>query len=149
VKEYQRKQLLERVNRESATIGAEIPERIEVEGEEVALREFVVEIKRRETIPPGERDRVERAKRNLRRERRRRLDRIEAGDVSYADGERLAADVIGIDRALNALDELRPPDLAAEEERQAAADRKRWMRFLRKALGHEDDVDRGRGRGRS
>ena len=52
--------------------------------------------------------------------------------------------MIGIDRALNALDELRPPDLAAEEERQAAADRKRWMRFLRKALGHEDDVDRGR-----
>jgi len=138
VEDYQRKQLLERVNREGATVGADIPDRIEVQGEAVELRSFVFEIKRRETVPAGERDRVERAKRNLRRERLERLDRLEAGEITYEEGERLAESIIGIDRALEALEQLRPPDLEAEAERQEAADRKRWMRFLRQALGRDD-----------
>jgi hypothetical protein len=138
VKEYQRKQLLERVNREAATVGAAIPESIEIQGESIDLQEFVFEIKRRETIPAGERERVETAKRNLRRERRERLQRIEDGDVDFATGEALAASIIGIDRALNALEQLRPADLEQEEKAQEAADQKRWMNFLKKALGHEE-----------
>ncbi|MFT4904457.1 MAG: hypothetical protein ACI8UR_001018, partial [Natronomonas sp.] len=67
MQEYQRKQLLERIDRESSTLGVEIPDRIEVQGEAVELQEFVFEVKRRESVPPGERDRVEQAKRNLRR----------------------------------------------------------------------------------
>ncbi|MEF8780441.1 MAG: DUF5788 family protein [Haloferacaceae archaeon] len=144
MKDYQRKVLLERVNREGATIGASIPETIELEGEEVELRAFVFEVKRRETIPEGERERVETAKRNLRRERLRRLDRLETGELSYAEGERLAESIVGIDRALEALEQLRPVDLEAEEKRQEAADRKRWMSFLRQALGHDDDANRRR-----
>ncbi|WP_293031658.1 DUF5788 family protein, partial [Natronococcus sp.] len=77
MQEYERKQLLERVEREGATVGADIPETITVQGEEIDLRTFVFEIKRRETVPPGERDRVEQAKRNLRRERVERLEAIE------------------------------------------------------------------------
>lgn len=71
VKDFEREQLLERIGRESATIGVDIPEEIEVQGETIELQSFVFEIKRRDTIPSGERDRVENAKRNLRRERRR------------------------------------------------------------------------------
>jgi predicted Zn-dependent peptidase len=138
VKEYQQKQLLERANREGATVGADIPERIVVQGEEINLREFVFEIKRRDTIPPGERDRVERAKKNLRRERLQRLQRIERNEVSYGEGERLVESIVGIDRALNALEQLRPADLEREAQAQKAADQKRWMKFLRQALGHED-----------
>ncbi|QHS16901.1 DUF5788 family protein [Halopenitus persicus] len=138
MKEYRRKQLLERVNREAATIGASIPETIEVQGEPIDLREFVFEIKRRETVPPGERERVERAKRNLRRERIERLDRIEAGQVSYETGAELADAIIGIDRALDALESLEPADVEAEAERQDAVDTKRWMNFLKQALGRED-----------
>jgi hypothetical protein len=67
MKEYQRKQLLERIDREGATVGVQIPERIEVQGEEIDLQQFVFEIKRRDTYPPGQRERVENAKRNLRR----------------------------------------------------------------------------------
>ena len=141
---YQRKQLLERIGRDGATVGAEIPDEIEIQGETLDLHEFVFEIKRRETIPPGERDRVETAKRNLRRERTERVDRIENDAISYEEGSDLADAVIGIDRALNALDQLEPVDLEAEAERQAAADRKRWTKFLKKALGHEDDADRRR-----
>ena len=147
MKEYERKQLLERIERDGATVGVDIPDRIEVQGEAVDLREFVVEIKRRETVPPGERERVERAKKNLRRERLQRKQRIEDGDVSREAGEQLAQAVIGIDRALNALESLGPTTLEAEMEAQEKADTQRWMKFLEKALGHER-AGHGTGRNR-
>jgi hypothetical protein len=145
VKDYERKQLLERIGREGATVGARIPERITIQGQELNLREFVFEIERRETIPPGERERVERAKKNLRRERLDRKHRIESGDIDRAEGEREAEAIIGIDRALNSLENLGPTDLEAEQQAQAAADRKRWMTFLKKVLGHDDTTRRQTG----
>jgi hypothetical protein len=140
VQEYERKQLLAKVEREGATVGADIPERIAVQGEEIDLQEFVFEIKRRETIPSGERDRVETAKKNLRRERLQRKQRLEDedADISYEEGERLVEAIVGIDRALNALENLSPTDLKREEEIQEMQDRKRWMNFLKKALGQRD-----------
>ena len=146
MQEYERKQLLERVDREAATLGVDIPDRIDVQGEEVELRRFVCETTRRETIPEGERERVERAKRNLRRERLERRRRIEEGDISFAEGEREAEAVVGIDRALEALESLGPESVEAEAERQEAADRKRWVSFLRQALGRDDDGPQVRGR---
>ena len=151
MREFERKQLLERIERESATVGVDIPERITVQGEPIDLQSFVFEIKRRETIPPGERDRVERAKKNLRRERLQRKQRIEEAEVSFEEGERLAESIIGIDRALSALEQLGPVDLEAEANAQETADRKRWMKFLKQALGHADsDSSHGTmgGRGR-
>jgi len=149
VKEFQRKQLLERIEREGATVGASIPDQITVQGEEIALQQFVFEIRRRETIPPGEKQRVERAKRNLRRERLQRKQRIENDDITLAEGERLAEAIIGLDRALNELETLDPPSLTDEQQAQEAADRKRWMKFLQKALGQTDDSGQGaRGRNR-
>ena len=140
---YERKQLLERVERDGATVGADIPETITVQGEAIDLRTFVFEIKRRETVPAGERDRVERAKKNLRRERNDRLEAIEEGDITRAEGEELAQSIIGIDRALNALESLGPTDLEREQKAQQAADRKRWMSFLKQALGDDDSTTRG------
>jgi hypothetical protein len=139
VKEFERKQLLERVEREGATVGADIPDRITVQGEEIELQQFVFEIRRRETVPRGERERVERAKKNLRRERLQRKQRIEDEDIAFEEGERLAESIIGIDRALNALEQLGTVDLEGEIEAQETADRKRWMKFLQKALGQTDE----------
>lgn len=138
MKEYERKQLLERIDREGATVGVRIPERIEVLDEPVDLREFVFEVKRRETVPPGERERVERAKKRLRRERLARRQTIEAGEVSFERGEELAESIIGIDRALHALESLEPTDLEAEASAQQAADQKRWLSFLKQVLAQED-----------
>ena len=146
MKEFERKQLLERIQREGATVGAAIPERIEVQGEEVDLQEFVFEIKRRDTIPDGERERVERAKKNLRRERLQRKQRIEGEtdeELAFTEGEQLAEDIIGIDRALAALESLRPTDIEGERARQETADTKRWLNFLKQALGHEDNSQLG------
>ena len=151
MREFERKQLLERIERESATVGVDIPERITVQGEPIDLQSFVFEIKRRETVPPGERDRVERAKKNLRRERLQRKQRIEDEEISFEKGERLAESIVGIDRALSALEQLGPVDLEAEANAQETADRKRWMKFLKQALGHADsDSSHGTmgGRGR-
>jgi hypothetical protein len=145
VKDFERKQLLERIGRESATLGVDIPEEIEVQGEEIDLQSFVFEIKRRNTVPPGERERVDTAKRNLRRERLERKDRIEDGEISYEEGDRLATSIIGIDRALEALEQLGPANIEQEQQAQEAADKKRWMKFLQKALGHEA-ADSGTGR---
>jgi len=141
VKEFERKQLLERIEREGATIGADIPEEITVQGEEIDLQEFVFEIRRRDTVPAGERERVERAKKNLRRERLQRKQRIgdEELNISYEEGQELAESIIGIDRALNALEQLGAVDVEGEAEAQKTADRKRWMKFLRKALGRADE----------
>ncbi|WP_435152987.1 DUF5788 family protein [Haladaptatus sp. DFWS20] len=144
MKEYERKGLLERVEREGATIGASIPEEITVQGQDIDLREFVFEIKRRDTIPPGERDRVEQAKTNLRRERLQRKQQLEEDDITSEEGERLVESIIGIDRALNALESLGPTNLEAEERAKEAADQKRWMSFLQKALGNKDASKRSR-----
>ena len=144
IREFERKQLLERIEREGATVGASIPERITIQGEEVDLQEFVFEIRRRDTVPAGERARVDRAKMNLRRERLQRKQRIEDDPITFEEGERLANAIIGIDRALNELESLGPADIEGEARAEEAADRKRWMKFLRKALGHTDD-DAGHG----
>lgn len=147
MQEYQRKQLLERIDRESATLGVDIPEQLAIQGETIDLAEFVFEIKRRDTIPAGERERVERAKKNLRRERLKRKERIEDGEISFEEGEREAEAIIGIDRALEGLESLGREDVEAEAERQEAMDRKRWMSFLKQALGHDDRGPQVRGRG--
>ncbi|WP_299263110.1 DUF5788 family protein [Halorientalis sp.] len=148
MQEFQRKQLLERIEREGATVGADIPDEIEVQGEFIDLQTFVFEIKRRETVPQGERERVTQAKKNLRRERLQRKQRIEDEDISFEDGEAIARAIIGIDRALNALENLGPTDLEKESELQETQDKKRWTKFLKKALGHQDDSGVGVGRGR-
>jgi hypothetical protein len=144
---FEREQLLERIEREGATVGASIPDRITVQGEEIALQEFVFEIKRLDSVPPGRREQVEQAKRNLRRERLQRKQRIENdwAELDFEEGDRLAESVIGIDRALSALESLGSSDVEAAAEAQEAADRKRWMKFLRKALGRDDSYGpRGR-----
>ncbi len=145
MQEYERKQLLERIGRESATLGVDIPDHIEVQGQEVPLRDVVFELKRRETVPADDQERVEEMKRNLRRERLERKQRIEAGEISYAAGEAEAAAIIGIDRALQGLETLDAEDVQAAADRAEAADTKRWMDFLRQALGRDDDGPEVRG----
>lgn len=137
MKEYERKLLLERIDREGATVGASIPDRIDVQGTEVDLKEFVFEIKRRDTVPEGEREKVEQAKRNLRRERIERRELIEENEVSFEAGEELAEAIIGIDRALEALQSLGSANIEGEIQAKEAADQKRWMGFLKKVLGKD------------
>ncbi|WP_336034685.1 DUF5788 family protein [Halobacterium yunchengense] len=139
MREFERKRLLERVDREAATVGASIPETIEVQGEELDLQSFVFEVKRADSVPADRHEEVERAKKLLRRERIERRERLEDGDVTREAGEELADAIVGIDRALNALESLGPTDIEAEIEARERADSKRWFSFLKEALGHDND----------
>jgi hypothetical protein len=138
MREFERKQLLERVDRESATVGASIPDEVDVQGETLELASFVFEVKRHDRVPEDLQPEVDQAKRLLRRERKERRERIEDGDISRAEGEREAQVVIGLDRALHALENLGPTDVEAEAEAQERADQKRWLSFLQDALGRDD-----------
>lgn len=144
MKEYERKRLLERVAREGATVGTRIPESIELQGEPFELRSFVFETKQLDAVPPEQADRVEAVKRRLRKERSTLRHRLETADITVEEGEELVSAIVGIDRALNALESLGETDLTAEERAAETADQKRWVAFLQKALGHADD-DRGHG----
>jgi hypothetical protein len=138
MKAYERKQLIERVEREGATVGAAIPETITVQGDALPLRAFVFETRSRESVPPGERERVEEVKKNLRRERLGRKQRLEDGELTREEGETLAESIVGLDRALNALESLDATPIEAEADAKETADRKRWVSFLKQALGHDD-----------
>ncbi|WP_338727750.1 DUF5788 family protein [Haladaptatus sp. DJG-WS-42] len=144
MKEFERKQRLERVEREGATVGADIPDRIVVQGEPLDLRSFVFEIKRLDTVPQGKQAEVDEAKKNLRRERNERKERLEEGDISVEEADDLVSAIIGIDRALNALQQLGPANLEQQISAQQAADQKRWMNFLKQALGKQKSQGRSR-----
>jgi hypothetical protein len=144
VKEYERKQLLERIGRDGATVGTSVPETITLQGEPFELKSFVFETKRQDEIPPGHRERVEAVKKRLRKERTDRRRRLEDEDITVDEGESLANAIVGIDRALNALESLGVTDLEAASQAAETADQKRWLSFLKQALG-QDSEDSGPG----
>ncbi len=82
----ERRRLLDRL-RGGSTVGARMPERVEVDGETVELKRLVFELRSLDAIPDGERERVADLLGHLRRERIRRRRRIAEGDISVAEGE--------------------------------------------------------------
>jgi hypothetical protein len=139
MREYERKQLLERVDREGATIGASIPDEIDLQGESFALQPFVFEAKKHDSVPADRREDIEEAKKLLRRERMERRERLEEGDITRAEGEEIVSVLVGIDRALNALESLGTASIEAEAEASERADKKRWYSFLKEALGRDEN----------
>lgn len=143
MKPFERKQLLERIAREGATVGHTIPEEITLDGEVLQLREFIFETKGVDSVGPRERERVDEVVTMLRRERLERKQRLEEAALSREDGERLADEIVGIDRALTTLESLETTDLEAESSQAERADRQRWVTFLKRALGQDDGGPRG------
>lgn len=142
VEPYERKQLLERVNRDGSTVGVDIPNQLEIRGETINLRSFILDVKRSDRLTDEMSERVEETKRKLRRERVERENELETADIDRNRGEELVEEIIGIERALIALERIDPVDLEAEDERRKRADNERWMNFLKQALGHDDDTKR-------
>jgi hypothetical protein len=123
--------LVERVNRQSATIGAKTPETITIEGTEIDLHEFLIETRNLPEIPPGTKDLVSTAKRRLTTEREDRVERLKTEEpLSEAAAETLAEEIIGLDRARNALDGVYRPDYGEEAHNMTIDDYKRWLGFV-------------------
>jgi hypothetical protein len=128
--EEAREQLIERVNRKTATVGASTPETVTVGETSLELREFIIETRSVEQIPPDATETLTEAKRTLRRERRQRMERLESDPLDFDAAEQLADEIIGIDRALNALENIRRPDFGDESGVASIEDQKRWVGFL-------------------
>ncbi|EMA62671.1 DUF5788 family protein [Halorubrum lipolyticum] len=140
--ESEREAILDRVTSQSATVGASVPDAVTIDGAEVDLSEFIVETRAIETVPPALDRKVSSVKTTLRAERERRMNRLRGeregdGGTDATDGpldretaETLADEIVGIDRALNALDTIRHPDFA-DEHRSATLDgHERWLAFV-------------------
>lgn len=128
--ERERKRLLDKADRNSGTIGADLPETVTVQGTEVDLREFVFECKRLDSIPEDERERLEEMKRRLKRERLARKQRIAEDDISREEGERLVEDIRGIDRAITALEGVDSPSYSETLRQKEMQDARRLLSLV-------------------
>jgi len=123
--------LVERVNRQSATVGATTPETITINDTVIDLHEFLIETRNLPEIPPGTKDLVSTAKRRLKTERTERVERLKTEEsLSEAAAETLAEEIIGLDRARNALDGVYRPDYGEETHNMTIDDYKRWLGFV-------------------
>ncbi|WP_181684594.1 DUF5788 family protein [Halorhabdus salina] len=125
-----REELLERIKRKTATVGQQLPTAVQIQGTEMNLKEFVWETKRQGTVPPELRDRVREVRRKLTAERSTRTERLESADLTTSEAEALADSIVGIDRALAALQNLHEPDLAENARQQDVESNRRWVSFL-------------------
>lgn len=129
--DHARDALLDRIDRESATVGAEIPETISLEGESIALAD---------RITSGETDASLRPR--LRRERTRLREAIAEDRVDRETAETYVDRIAGLDRALAHLEG--DGDIEGAAERAARADRQRWRSFVREVRGENDADARSR-----
>lgn len=125
-----RQELLERVQRKSATVGQQLPESVEIQGTEMNLKEFVWETKRQGTVPPELRDRVREVRAKLTTERKERKQRLESAELTEREGKALAQSIVGIDRAISALQNLQEPDIADSARQANVESSRRWVSFL-------------------
>ena len=130
ITDAERESLLDRVNSPSATVGATVPDEIDVDGTALDLSAFIVETRKVDTVPPALDRRVSAACESLRAERERRVDRLETDPLDRETAEALADEVVGIDRALNALEGIRRPGFADEHHADTLESHERWLAFV-------------------
>lgn len=130
---HERRDLLDRVNRSSATVGGSIPETVRIDGETVPLQEFYFDVADAETLDSEERARVESLLKHLRRERLQLVQRIRNDEVDYATGEELVPDILELERAIDALESLDEPDLAEQLRQERISSARELIEMLRSA----------------
>ena len=131
IDEATRAALVERVNRQSATVGAKTPATITINGTEIDLHDFLIETRNLPEVPPGTKEVVSTAKRTLKTERTERVDRLKTDEsLTEAAAENLFEEIIGLDRARNALDGVYRPDYGEEAHNMTIDDYKRWLGFV-------------------
>lgn len=127
----QRRRLLGKIRRPGSTIGESIPDEVALQGTTVDVKALVFECDDLAVVPPSKRDEIEDVKTALRRGRLERKQRIAEGDISYEDGERLVEELHGLDRAINALEELDEPDLGEKLRRKKLDDARELLSLVR------------------
>lgn len=126
----ERKQYLKEVKRKGSTIGAKLPEVIEVGGDELKLNEFLIETRKVEGVPPEAQETIAEAVRLLQDERKKRVERLENDAIDHETAAELVTEINGIDRALNALKNIRKPSYGEQSRKSTVEDYKKWFDLL-------------------
>lgn len=136
---YERQALLERVDRESATVGATIPHSLAIDEAEVPLRERVLALQRTDELSAEQETERSELLVALRGRRAELLARLEEDPMDRETGEGVADRIVGLDRARAAL-RTAGEDVDIEEEirERAVADADRWRSFLKRTRGGID-----------
>ncbi|MFB6162676.1 MAG: DUF5788 family protein [Halococcoides sp.] len=129
MRDQERRALLDRIDRESASVGATVPESIESDGESVPLAALVREA---DALDAERRTDLRTA---VRRTRSRLREAIAEDRVDRETARAYAERIAGLDRALAHLD---VDDIEATAAAAERADRQRWRSFVREVRGEDD-----------
>ena len=144
MKEYEREAILDRIDRDSATVGVSIPEHITMQGEEIDLQEQVMSFMTATSLDESEDQARQALLLAVRQERNELVDRIEHVVETHEEADAVAERVIGLNRALSVLSAIgTDEDIESAMEAHAVADMQRWISFVKEAKG---GIDRGIGR---
>ncbi len=150
MRDYQRDILLEKLDRDSGTLGIDIPEEIKINEEEIdyglpdeyisgdcfLLKDYLLDLDKEDTVNES----IDGVKIFLRKKINSSREHIKEHDISYSEGEKIVSEMKGVERALNTLrDPGESIDIEDEVNRKEKADQKRWLNFLRKATGNNNE----------
>ena len=136
VKPYEREALLDRIERDGATVGVSIPEELEVGEEAIELRKKVFALHAAANDGRDVETAVDALQRKLRRVRTDHITQLQTDEIDRPTAEAIVDTVIGIDRARRSLQSIGDPtDIEESIAAQERADHKRWMTFLKRARG--------------
>lgn len=141
---YERQALLDRIERDSATVGVAIPERLDLRGETVALRERILALQQTTPLSSTEEREREELLVALRRKRTALVERLETEEMDRSAGEDLVDRIVGIDRARAALRAAgEETDIEEEIRKRHVADMERWQSFIKQTRrGIDRSLDR-------
>lgn len=133
MKKYERNKLLEKIDKDSISIGAKIPKSVEVQGEEIKIRKLIFgdfDLSKKNNVDYSI------VKNNLRKKRKELYKSLEEDELTYKRGLEIVEKISGIDRAINALKGMNDDtDLNKKIEKKEKQDYERWIGFLKKVKG--------------
>lgn len=119
-----RQQLLAMLERDSLSIGSEIPE-IEVGDDDSSLKTYI----HKDECPD---DDVQAVVRELRSLRNKKKQTIEENSVSFEEGKTLVNEIAGIERALNVLSGTPEESIEEEAKKKEVIRERKWQNFIDK-----------------
>lgn len=134
IAEERREELLQRIAKRGATIGERIPEEVTIDGQPLALRSFVWETKKQGVVPPEKRENVREVRAKLEHERDRLRERLREEPLTEETAEEVADTIVGIDRAIGALSNLREPDFGQQSHEAYIESNRRWLNLIDQLL---------------
>lgn len=131
----ERQELLNKIDRDSLTLGVSVPDQMEVQGRVIPLQKIVFEVCSANEVPDKFNINILTVKRILRREMNDCTDTIQNEQISYNTGQELVTKVGQIQRALNVLESPNEEsDLESETKLSQGKDMKRWQNFVQKVM---------------